>query len=111
MPVHYRWLGSPDKQGVPVLDYADYLIDFLRDRKCVSVIQASDLFLVAGKNATLVIHEATLEDELEEEAVDKRHRLVQRAVKSSTPILWRRKKEKPHFILSLMIAPFTLHRY
>lgn len=29
-----------------------------------------------GKNATLLIHEATLEDGLEDEAVEKRHRLV-----------------------------------
>ena len=27
-----------------------------------------------GKNATLLIHEATLEDGMEEEAVEKRHR-------------------------------------
>lgn len=32
------------------------------------------LFFNPGKNATLLIHEATLEDELEEEAVEKRHR-------------------------------------
>lgn len=28
----------------------------------------------AGKDATLLIHEATLEDGLEQEALDKRHR-------------------------------------
>jgi len=31
-------------------------------------------FDFTGKDATLLIHEATLEDGMEEEAVDKRHR-------------------------------------
>lgn len=30
--------------------------------------------VLAGANATLLIHEATLEDGMEEEAVEKRHR-------------------------------------
>lgn len=34
----------------------------------------SSLGLFSGKNATLLIHEATLEDGMEEEAIEKRHR-------------------------------------
>jgi len=34
----------------------------------------SSLGLFSGKNATLLIHEATLEDGMEEEALEKRHR-------------------------------------
>jgi len=55
----------------------DDLIDFLWDRKRLEVcICDSDFYFFpfAGKNATFLIHEATLEDELEEEAVEKRHR-------------------------------------
>lgn len=33
MPVHYRRLSSVDEPGVPILDYEDYLIDFLWDGK------------------------------------------------------------------------------
>lgn len=32
------------------------------------------LMMLAGRDATLLIHEATLEDGLEQEAVEKRHR-------------------------------------
>ncbi|XP_070703624.1 zinc phosphodiesterase ELAC protein 2 [Pempheris klunzingeri] len=39
-----------------------------------------DAFVHIGKNATLVIHEATLEDGLEEEAVDKRHSTTSQAI-------------------------------
>lgn len=38
-----------------------------------NLLQSFGDFFV-GKNSTLLIHEATLEDELEEEAVEKRHR-------------------------------------
>lgn len=34
------------------------------------------LGLLSGKNATLLIHEATLEDGMEEEACEKRHRYM-----------------------------------
>lgn len=34
----------------------------------------SELMMFAGKDATLLIHEATLEDGLEQEAEEKRHR-------------------------------------
>lgn len=67
-------------QGVPDLHHADYLIDFQWDENVLEVCD-SDFFknlfiLFPGKNATLLIHEATLEDGLEEEAVEKRHRWV-----------------------------------
>ncbi|XP_030592240.1 zinc phosphodiesterase ELAC protein 2 isoform X1 [Archocentrus centrarchus] len=39
-----------------------------------------DAFVHIGKNATLLIHEATLEDELEEEAVEKRHSTTSQAI-------------------------------
>ncbi|XP_041854323.1 zinc phosphodiesterase ELAC protein 2 isoform X2 [Melanotaenia boesemani] len=39
-----------------------------------------DAFVNIGKNATLLIHEATLEDELEEEAVEKRHSTTSQAI-------------------------------
>uniref|UniRef100_A0A8C2WPS4 Zinc phosphodiesterase ELAC protein 2 n=1 Tax=Cyclopterus lumpus TaxID=8103 RepID=A0A8C2WPS4_CYCLU len=39
-----------------------------------------DAFVHAGKNATLLIHEATLEDGLEEEAVEKRHSTTSQAI-------------------------------
>ena len=39
---------------------------------CVCVPDVLGVF--TGQNATLLIHEATLEDGLEEEAVEKRHR-------------------------------------
>ncbi|XP_062294572.1 zinc phosphodiesterase ELAC protein 2 [Scomber scombrus] len=39
-----------------------------------------DSFVHTGKNATLVIHEATLEDGLEEEAVEKRHSTTSQAI-------------------------------
>lgn len=39
-----------------------------------------DAFVKIGKNATLLIHEATLEDELEEEAVEKRHSTTSQAI-------------------------------
>ncbi|XP_028268720.1 zinc phosphodiesterase ELAC protein 2 isoform X2 [Parambassis ranga] len=39
-----------------------------------------DAFIQIGKNATLLIHEATLEDELEEEAVEKRHSTTSQAI-------------------------------
>lgn len=40
----------------------------------------SDAFVHTGKNATLLIHEATLEDGLEEEAVEKRHSTTSQAI-------------------------------
>ncbi|KAI3359484.1 hypothetical protein L3Q82_013880 [Scortum barcoo] len=39
-----------------------------------------DAFVQTGKNATLLIHEATLEDGLEEEAVEKRHSTTSQAI-------------------------------
>uniref|UniRef100_A0AAQ4Q9V5 Zinc phosphodiesterase ELAC protein 2 n=1 Tax=Gasterosteus aculeatus aculeatus TaxID=481459 RepID=A0AAQ4Q9V5_GASAC len=39
-----------------------------------------DAFVHTGKNATLLIHEATLEDGLEEEAVEKRHSTTSQAI-------------------------------
>ncbi|XP_029015674.1 zinc phosphodiesterase ELAC protein 2 isoform X2 [Betta splendens] len=39
-----------------------------------------DAFVHIGKNATLVIHEATLEDMLEEEALEKRHSTTSQAI-------------------------------
>ncbi|XP_020496658.2 zinc phosphodiesterase ELAC protein 2 [Labrus bergylta] len=39
-----------------------------------------DAFVHIGKNATLLIHEATLEDGLEEEAVEKRHSTTSQAI-------------------------------
>ncbi|XP_072225105.1 zinc phosphodiesterase ELAC protein 2 [Leuresthes tenuis] len=39
-----------------------------------------DAFVNIGKNATFLIHEATLEDELEEEAVEKRHSTTSQAI-------------------------------
>jgi len=36
----------------------------------------SSLGLLSGKNATLLIHEATLEDGMEEDACEKRHRYM-----------------------------------
>uniref|UniRef100_A0A3B4ZIX9 Zinc phosphodiesterase ELAC protein 2 n=1 Tax=Stegastes partitus TaxID=144197 RepID=A0A3B4ZIX9_9TELE len=39
-----------------------------------------DAFVNIGKNATLLIHEATLEDELAEEAVEKRHSTTSQAI-------------------------------
>ncbi|KAM4716679.1 zinc phosphodiesterase ELAC protein 2 [Anableps anableps] len=39
-----------------------------------------DAFVNIGRNATLLIHEATLEDELEEEAVEKRHSTTSQAI-------------------------------
>uniref|UniRef100_A0A3Q2CC61 Zinc phosphodiesterase ELAC protein 2 n=1 Tax=Cyprinodon variegatus TaxID=28743 RepID=A0A3Q2CC61_CYPVA len=39
-----------------------------------------DAFVNIGKNSTLLIHEATLEDELEEEAVEKRHSTTSQAI-------------------------------
>nr|XP_046270142.1 zinc phosphodiesterase ELAC protein 2 [Scatophagus argus] len=40
----------------------------------------SEAFVHMGKNATLVIHEATLEDGMEEEAVEKRHSTTSQAI-------------------------------
>ncbi|XP_076609694.1 zinc phosphodiesterase ELAC protein 2 [Chaetodon auriga] len=39
-----------------------------------------DAFVHIGKNATFLIHEATLEDELEEEALEKRHSTTSQAI-------------------------------
>lgn len=39
--------------------------------------------VIAGKNCTLLIHEATMEDELEEEAILKRHSTTSQAVEIS----------------------------
>lgn len=47
---------------------------------CVCVCGGESLIhllgLLSGKNATLLIHEATLEDGMEEEACEKRHRYM-----------------------------------
>ncbi len=43
----------------------------------------SSLGLLSGKNATLLIHEATLEDGMEEDACEKRHRYMNCRVTAS----------------------------
>ncbi len=44
---------------------------------CVCVVEFdSSHALLSGKNATLLIHEATLEDGMEEDACEKRHRYM-----------------------------------
>lgn len=77
MTAHYRRISSPDKWGVQIRDHAAGPIDFQRDETKLGAIRDSDFGrFVPGKDATVVIHEATLEDGLEAEAVEKRHRWV-----------------------------------